>query len=297
MQIGEHRSELGNWRTAQRAADPHLGAYFHGYFASSSELARPIRERHLPSLEVPLFLNFGAPHCRLNSGEPGSPAMLDGAWITGLHDGHYRTEAVGERNFMVVRFTPLGAHLFFGLPMHLLANQTVSVANIDSDLARLLMSRAGTAGNWSDRFAAMDSLIAERVARKNAPASVEVVWNGLVAADGRVTLSHLASDIDCSYRSLIAQFRTCVGFPPKTIARLLRFGRVVELLQRHGHEGAAPANKPYIESEAATGNPGDPVRWADVATDLGYFDQPHLIKEFRRFAGATPTSVLRQISG
>ena len=29
---------------------------------------------------------------------------------------------------MVVRFTPLGAHLFLGLPMHLIANEAVDLA-------------------------------------------------------------------------------------------------------------------------------------------------------------------------
>jgi hypothetical protein len=48
MQTGEHTSELGEWRTVQRAADPRLRAYVHRYFASSSNLRMPVQERHLP---------------------------------------------------------------------------------------------------------------------------------------------------------------------------------------------------------------------------------------------------------
>jgi AraC-like DNA-binding protein len=31
------------------------------------------------------------------------------------------------------------------------------------------------------------------------------------------------------------------------------------------------------------------IKWADLAVDLGYFDQSHLIREFLEFSGLTPT--------
>ena len=170
MEVREHRSELGQWQTAQRPADPRLRAYVHGYFASSSNLRIPVQERHVPSTEVPLLLNFGAPHRRLDAVGSGEWIAHDGVWVVGLHDRHQLTEAVGERHFMVVRFTPMGAHLFLGLPMHLIANEAVDLELIDPALARVLVSRIGAAGSWTDRFAAMESLIAERVAEAEIPA-------------------------------------------------------------------------------------------------------------------------------
>ena len=44
METGEHTSELGQWRTTQRLADPRLRAYVHGYFASSSSLHVAVRD-------------------------------------------------------------------------------------------------------------------------------------------------------------------------------------------------------------------------------------------------------------
>lgn len=34
------------------------------------------------------------------------------------------------------------------------------------------------------------------------------------------------------------------------------------------------------------------VPWADLAADLGWFDQAHLIRDFRRHTGVTPTQYM-----
>jgi AraC-like DNA-binding protein len=297
MEAGEHTSELGQWQTVQRLADPRLRAYVHGYFASSSRLRLPVQERHVPSTEVPLLLNFGAPHRRLD-GCSGEWTARDGVWVVGLHNRHQLTTAVGDRHFMVVRFTPMGAHLFLGLPMHLIANQAVDLELIDPALARVLVSRIVVAGSWTDRFTAMESLIAERVADAEIPASIGLAWRRLVATDGRIALGSLASEMDCSHRTLIARFQTCVGFPPKTIARLLRFNRAVRSLDRLSRTRASgPAGKPYIEGKQPEDRPvSGAIQWADLAADCGYFDQAHLIKDFQEFAGRTPDAFLRQVS-
>jgi AraC-like DNA-binding protein len=198
---------------------------------------------------------------------------------------------------MVVRFTPIGAHLFLGVPMHLIANGAVDLELIDPALARVLASRIVAAGSWTDRFTAMESLIAQRVADAEIPASIGLAWRRLVATDGRIALGSLASEMDCSHHTLIARFRTCVGFPPKTISRLLRFNRAVRALDWLSRTRAnGPAGKPYIEGKQPEDRPVGGIQWADLAADCGYFDQAHLIKDFQEFAGRTPDAFLRHVS-
>jgi AraC-like DNA-binding protein len=265
-----------------------------GYFASSSNLPNPVRERHLPSAEIPLFLNFGAPHRRLGAEEPEKWTSQDGAWIIGLHDSHRLCEAAGERDFMIVRFTPLGAHHFLRAPMHMIEGKAVGLSAFDPKLADLVMSRVGAATSSDDRFAAMEALIAERVAQAAVPNNLAWAWRRLEAADGRIPLGALASEIECSHRALIAQFRTQIGVTPKAIGRLLRFNRAIRSLNELSrNRGGEPAGKPYIESRTPDDLPALAVDWADMAADCGYFDQSHFIKEFRQFSGATPTEFVR----
>lgn len=297
MRYSHHTSRFGKWDVAQRDADPRLGAFVIGYFASSSHLPTAVRERHLPSTEVPLLLNFGVPHRRLNPADTHTWTSFDGAWVVGLHESHQLSDAVGERHFMVVRFTPIGAHMFLGVPMHQISNRAVELKDLDSRLARTIESRVGVAAGWTERFDAVEAIVAERIAEANMPGALSCAWNELNAADGRVTLRSLVSQVECSHRTLIAQFRDCIGLAPKTAARLLRFTRAVRTLNSRSHDRLnEPSSKPYIEISRREVPPGFDVDWAALAADCGYFDQAHFIKEFRHFAGSTPGGFLRQVS-
>jgi AraC-like DNA-binding protein len=74
-----------------------------------------------------------------------------------------------------------------------------------------------------------------------------------------------------SHRWLTERFRAEVGLAPKAFARVVRFENAFERLGRL-----------------------DRVRWAEFALDCGYYDQAHLVRDFREMAGATPTEVFRR---
>ena len=82
---------------------------------------------------------------------------------------------------------------------------------------------------------------------------------------GAERVERIAKDIGISRQHLARQFLHHVGVPPKTFARVMRFRRVLASLE---HD----------------------VDWADVAAANGYYDQSHLIADFRELAGATPNA-------
>jgi AraC-like DNA-binding protein len=67
-----------------------------------------------------------------------------------------------------------------------------------------------------------------------------------------------------------ASFRREVGLPPKRAARVLRF-----------HHAVGRINADQFVSLSA------------VAAECGYYDQAHFTREFREFAGRTPTEFIR----
>jgi AraC-like DNA-binding protein len=62
-----------------------------------------------------------------------------------------------------------------------------------------------------------------------------------------------------------------VGMTPKLFSRIQRFQQTRTFIQQNRSPN-----------------------WADVALDLGYFDQSHLIREFLEFSGLSPTDYLNR---
>ena len=169
-----------------------------------------------------------------------------------------------------MNLTPLGAHLFFGLPMHELANDVVpldaALPHGVGGLAEALEDKA----SWNERFALLDSILLARLGEARAPSpDVAWAWSILERTHGQAPIGRICDRLGRSRRHLAARFREQVGLPPKTVARIMRFNRAVSLLGRSDD------------------------RLADIAFECGYFDQAHLNREFREFAGVTPGAFVR----
>lgn len=91
---------------------------------------------------------------------------------------------------------------------------------------------------------------------------------------GAVSLASVAAREGCSVRQLERRFRRAMGISPRELARLVRFARAADRLD------AAPATD-----------------LAALAFERGYADQPHLTRDFRRFAGTTPGRYARRAGG
>lgn len=300
IDVTGHRSDLGRWRAAQRSADPRLRDYVHGYFASEGFLPRPLHERHLPSLEVAIVLNFAAPHRIIDPADPTRTTEHRRAWVVALQHRHQLREAFGARDFMVVRFTPIGAQMLLRTPMDLLTDRILALEEIDRPFARLLTAHADAARGWSTRFDIVENMIAERLeSAANPPSALFHSWRMLQESPTHLDLARLPAEVGCSRRHLIAQFHTYFGMAPKTIARIRRFNLAVEAINRIGRRGplSYPEGKPYLDLQAAaTVRTGatTAIPWADLALDCGYYDQSHFINEVRSFSGLTPLEFLHR---
>jgi AraC-like DNA-binding protein len=87
------------------------------------------------------------------------------------------------------------------------------------------------------------------------------------ASGGRTSVDELARAVGLSARQLERRFRARVGLGPKLLARITRFQHAFRLARR----------TPNL---------------AEVAARAGYFDQAHLVRDFRQFAGAAPSRFL-----
>jgi AraC-like DNA-binding protein len=88
------------------------------------------------------------------------------------------------------------------------------------------------------------------------------------------SVASVAQDLGLSARHLRRIFHEVVGLSPKAFFKLQRFERALQ---------------------AATD--GGDITWSDIAMDAGYYDQAHMIADFRSIVGATPREFLTEVCG
>jgi AraC-like DNA-binding protein len=265
-----HESDLGAWELARCRPDPCLRGYvvgYEGYVERGAETQ--VLRQQVPTTQLPLILNFGS-HWGASE-EPHGPRELHDSFVAGLFDRSTYVVAGGPASCVQVNVTPLGAHMLLGLPMHQLANRIVAVEEALPAFGSLA-AQLEDHGDWQSRFDLLDDLFASTLARARTPArDVAWAWAALERTGGRAPIGWICDRLGKSRRHLAARFREQIGLPPKTVARIMRFDRAVALLGR-----------------------GD-ATLADVAFECGYYDQAHMSRDFREFAGSPPAAFAPRI--
>lgn len=228
-----------------------------------AEWSRDIPLVSLPGREACLVVRFG----------PAARAGLDVHALGVRQTARRKLIGAGQRT--VTARLHLGAHAaVFGVPAGATAGRIVPLEDLWSHgETRRLADQLAAARDTCHAAAILERAIAARlVANAQAgPAGAQLVLsaiNRLKSANVRA----VARGLGVSERHLRRLFHETVGVSPKVFFRLTRFHRALRI---------------------ARGN--DAVRWAEIAADAGYYDQAHLIAEFRAIAGVTPRTLLAEL--
>jgi AraC-like DNA-binding protein len=240
-----------------RAPAPMLCGWASSYYGFGEDTGMPVRRREGPGVDIVVILAFE------------EHWLIDGerqrSFIAGLHEAQVTTEHPGRSLGMQLNLNPLAARALTGLPLHELAERTVALEEVLRE--PFLVERLATARDWDARFRLLDDMLAPRLANAQPSREVTWAWKRLKSTYGRAAVGALAEELGWSRKRIVARFRDEVGLPPKAVARLIRFERAREL------SGKMP--------------------WAELALECGYYDQSHLINEFRAITGRTPETFLQ----
>lgn len=241
---------------------------------------------------------------------------IAGAWRIAGPDREPQTELLPAGATVIgFRFKPAAAAAWLGLPASDILNRRLSLEDVwgskarrlaEPDIAASDVARvAGASGRHvaaagavagADIAALVGALEAALVRRASTMtmrvrdidvdmrAAFERLSSG--APPGTSLIPWLTTNLALSERTLRRRFDEAFGYGPKTLDRILRFQRFLELAR---HSPAGPA------SGAASGA----ASAASLAAEAGYADQAHLARESRRLAASTPreiASLLRHAS-
>lgn len=171
-----------------------------------------------------------------------------------------------------IQFQPAGFFRLFGAPMRELADRAYEARAVIGPLASQIEQGLGEAANFLERTRVADRFLSGRLAGRGSPDSVTLIANRFLPKRGALNLVEAAASAGLSIRQFERRFAAQVGLPPKPYARIVRFNAAREA------KAFAPERK-----------------WTDIAYELGYFDQMHMIRDFESLAGATPTAFKRRL--
>ncbi|MBB5137039.1 AraC-like DNA-binding protein [Thermocatellispora tengchongensis] len=168
------------------------------------------------------------------------------------------------RHGVAVGLTPAGMAALTGAPIREVAGTTVRLEDLLGARAVELTDRLIDPVSWADRFGLLEELLTAWL-RPGAgdDGLISHAWWRLQGPAGPRTIGSLAGELGVSRRYVELGFRRVVGLSPKTVARIARFQRIVDVWRR-----------PSARLEEAVG--------------CGFADQPHLTREVRAMAQMTP---------
>lgn len=228
------------------------------WFYEGYSVAHP-RERLLPgaTTELVFELRPGARECAA-------------AVVAGPHSEYSVLDTSAEISLIGVHFKVGGSFPFFGMPAAELHNLDVPLQALWGARAAHLRERLSAAATADEKFDILEQTLLHLQCDTRRHPAIAFALRELSTVPQRLSLAALADEVGMSQRRLIERFRTEVGMTPKLFARVQRFQATIRAIQ-----------------------PLADVDWAQVAADCGYFDQAHLIHDFRGFAGLTPTEYLQ----
>jgi AraC-like DNA-binding protein len=243
-----------------------LGEFVSSLWLHSSPGQGP--ELRLPTGTVELVVNLAADRFWMPDAA-GVCRAYPGAMVAGPYRHAYLLDATQQSPVVGVVFRPGRARALVDVPLHELANRHIALEDLWGAGATRVREQLLAAPDAPARLRVLESALWDRLTGS------PHVAHPLAAAATRWLaeypgVSDLGDRAGLTSRRVQQVFRTEVGLSPKSYQRLQRFRSVLA-----GIDGVAR------------------VGWSALAVECGYYDQAHLVREFRAHSGLSPTEYLR----
>ncbi len=213
-----------------------------------------------------LIVHLGRPYAELSStGRVTQPPILFAGQITQPLTLH----ATGRVCVLGVRFEPDGARAFIGQPLATSTDVRRDLRAIHGRQAATLLRIVRAAKSWDERIATVETYVGGAI--KSGAIGIDSDVRDVVC-QLEYNLGEPAKPL--TQRQLQRRFKEHVGVSPRTLATIFRFRQLFNAIERPEHPG-----------------------WLDAALSVGYFDQPHMARDFRRYLGCTATEWARRKAG
>jgi AraC-like DNA-binding protein len=234
-----------------------------------AERCRMAAEAALPDASVELYFNLGPTGRHISGRRPRAALPHRSAWVVGPRTKPLFIEKeTRDCDIVAIRLVPWVAHRVLGVPAAELRESMVDLDEFWGSFVQETRERLDATAEPRARLSIVERAVAHQVSRGEASDESALVRRLCHAAetDPSLTVSALATRFGLTHRRVIDLFDRSVGLKPKVFCRVRRLRRVFQLSDA----------KPRLS-------------WTTIAHRCGYYDQAHLINDFRQLTGVLPS--------
>lgn len=243
---------------------PLLAPYIKHYWLLKTTSTQPTLARILPTGMLSLIFHRGN---KLLSTKDN--IFHPRAFLCGYETSYDDLSYLGVVNMITVVFYPAGAHAFFPTSLSEINGLRVSPDDIEDKTFGDLEKRLTDTEDDSRCISLIEQFLLKKLYHLDELNSKRVSSAIQLINSGQTNVVALASDACLSPKQFTRIFSEHTGANPKEFIRIVRFQRALFSLQTH-----------------------QPNSLTELAFHSGYYDQPHLIKEFKAISGYTPKEYL-----
>jgi AraC-like DNA-binding protein len=178
----------------------------------------------------------------------------------------------GDVDAFTIVFQPGAFSRLFRIPAIEITNGDFDGGEVLGHDINELYARLGEASSFDDRVCVADSYMAALRSATEPITAVDWAAMAVMRHRGSVRISELAHRAGLGLRQFERRFEYEIGVSPKLYARIIRFEAALQ----------CRANAPT-------------THWTSIAHDLGYYDQMHMIHDFTRLSGESPSAIYRKL--
>jgi AraC-like DNA-binding protein len=254
--VQDHAFEYG-----ERAPAPALAPHVRCFWFLRAPGPDPAPQLVVPDGCMELVVQYGA---AVRQHQDGRVLEQPRAMLMGELRRPVLIESTGAADMLGVRFAPGAARLFFDPPMEELVDRMAALDAVLDGRDRPHLRRLLDEERREARLLHFQNWLLSRLRAATPDRTFRECVRAMLRARGAIGLSDLQRSTGLGERQLQRRFLSSMGITAKSFARVVRFREVLGALTR-----GAPD-------------------WADMALECGYYDQAHLIRDFRTFTGRTP---------
>jgi AraC-like DNA-binding protein len=167
-----------------------------------------------------------------------------------------------------IGFQPGALYRLIGQPMQAMLHQDYDGEAVFGSWVKNVVDAFANTADFNVMKNIADEFMFIHLAKIKRPFSIDYVIPELIKYGGTIKIDELVKKANMSNRQFERAFKDRMGVSPKFYSRLVRFGKAWLLKEYTPH-----------------------ITWTQVAYECNYFDQMHLIRDFKVFANANPKEI------